>query len=285
MKLNFYLTNSVSLKWHEFFMTHRDFVSQDITYDKITSLIENGTPILYTFSKRFDLQYFYNPVYGYCTCDEVFDFLWNKVLLTYHTQVCCLCGGKLVYPEIEIDNHIEILDGNRICKENFFPKDFRKVLEIRRITINNISVLAVYTVNVMDVYQISPNEFDVGIGCFFLYDHPYHSSNSILFSPGSFDDLTYPSLSFHVVRHYQIMRDYSVNFILENENQLFLKCRALICEWLLSGVICQNDLFEHVLSTTYERNKPPKFDNNNITRYYLNIKYIESKKLERRGTR
>lgn len=151
-------------------------------YSWLIDMIESGVPLQDGVSMMYCGHYFYHPVHGLCTCGEVLNMYKKK---KHMYTVYCDCYDRIVHPNYnrnDPDNYDEeywLKYGQEInahVPQNYFPKNYRKVLKIETITVNGRPVVCVYALNVLDVMQTDANHYEVGIGIFyFIMDKDIYS--------------------------------------------------------------------------------------------------------------
>ena len=245
-------------------------------HSRLKSIIESGAPLGDSHSKMFCSHYFYHPIHGLCTCGEILNSYKNN---EFRSFISCECELRIIhnnipYDQVDEDDQYDWLMHHEHAHvpQNYFPKNFRKVIKFETIYVNNRPVICAYTLNLLDVIQTSPNYYQVEVVIFYfimlkdiyIYDAPYH-----IFYPGFSQEVLeqYKDIGLKVplealfkscVKEKEsrfrygsaIWHDCSVgaktytnNLFNEKKEFLTRECMKLILDWQESGLICEKDLF------------------------------------------
>ena len=181
-------------------------------------------------------SYFYDPVYGYCTCNAVINQYNNN--LNVEDDFSCNCSVDIIRfrkpppPPYKI---IEDLD--YIRKVEFFPEGFVEILKTDLVYFGKTPVYLISSLNVMDVKQTSKNIFEVGIVIHVLN---YYMDGWDVIQTGAY---------WHKeVDWCNYVNDFSKDYYKQNFEYYHLKCMPIIENWLEKGLILKDELFVHLFT-------------------------------------
>ena len=143
--------------------------------------------------------YFYDPIYGYCTCGEAIRQVQKGVT---KISLSCICSNAIKFLGMSSEKFLnmsleeEFLLAIHKRKKRRFPKGFVKVLCTDFISYKGLLLYVFCTLNVMDIKQVSPNEFDVGIGYHYL-NNIFDKSQKVQRHPGSVEGEEYSLKDIH----------------------------------------------------------------------------------------
>jgi hypothetical protein len=107
-------------------------------------------------------SYFYDPIYGYCTCNAVINQY--NVNFNLEDHFSCNCKVNIIrYRQPPPSPYKIIEDIEYIRKADFFPEGFVEILKTDFVYFGKTPVYLISSLNVMDVKQTSKNIFEVGI--------------------------------------------------------------------------------------------------------------------------
>jgi len=107
-------------------------------------------------------SYFYDPVYGYCTCNAVINQYNNN--LNVEDDFSCNCRVDITRFRKPPPPPYQIIeDIDHIRKVEFFPEGFVEILKTEFLYLGKTPIYLISSLNVMDVKQTSKNFFEVGI--------------------------------------------------------------------------------------------------------------------------
>lgn len=184
-------------------------------------------------------SYFYDPIYGYCTCNAVINQYNNN--LNVEESFSCNCRVNIIRfrkpppPPYKI---IEDLD--YIRKANFFPEGFVEILKTDFVYFGSTPVYLISSLNVMDVKQTSTNTFEVGI---VIHVINYYMDGWGIIQTGA---------NWHKEADwYNYANDFIKIYYETNKDFYSLKCKPIIENWLEKGLILKDELFVHLFTLNY----------------------------------
>jgi len=181
-------------------------------------------------------SYFYDPIYGYCTCNAVINQY--NVKLNLEDFFECDCSENIIRFRQPPPSPYKIIeDIEYIRKVEFFPEGFVEILKTDFVYFGKTPVYLISSLNVMDVKQTSKNIFEVGIVIHVLnYDM---DGRDVIQTGADWQK---------EVDWYNYVHDFTKDYYKHNLNYYHLKCMPIIENWLEKGLILKDELFVHLFT-------------------------------------
>ena len=174
--------------------------------------------------------YFFDPIHGYCTCNDIV----NNYKKHIHKTGICDCMRKIEFhgkPSIFLVSMDEHIKAN--SEWGPFQKGFQRVLYVEPLVIFDCQMYLVCSVNVMDVKSIQENTYDIGLSYDFVYSI-YTRSN-------------FPKHPKVGLGHLKKIACEHFELDLKRYKE---KCIDFIKEWIMNGFIPKDNYYVHIYTQT-----------------------------------
>ena len=178
--------------------------------------------------------YFYDPVHGYCKCNEIVN-LYKKHI--YKPGICA-CMKEIIFCGKTFLTVCEIEYRKAHKKWSPFKKGFQRVLYVEPLIIFDLQMYIVCSVNVMDVKLVEENTYEIGVSYDFVCN--YYTYTNINIS-------NYPTVESRLL----YLKKLASERYAEDKSTYKEKCIELIQEWESTGALPKNKYYVHIYNLEY----------------------------------
>ena len=178
-------------------------------------------------SDMYYYTYFYDPVHGYCKCNEIV----NQYKKHIYEPRICECSKEIKYcgKTFLTVCDIEYIKAHK--KWAPFKKGFQRVLYVEPLIIFDVQMYIVCSVNVMDVKLVEENTYEIGVSYDFVFSI-YTITNTS----------NYPTVESQLL----YLKKLASERYVQDKTTYKEKCLELIQEWESTGVLPKNKYYVHI---------------------------------------